>query len=58
MKGKWKRVSPRGNRPVDGRKANEENERARGIYTLIYSNRVIDQKESAANNNVNEEGIG
>ena len=45
MKGKWKRVSRRGNRhrPVDGRKANEENERVRGIYTLLYSNRVIDQ---------------
>ena len=37
------RVSPRGNRPVDGRKTNEENERVRGIYTLLYSNRVIDQ---------------
>ena len=57
MKGKWKRVSPRGNRPVDGRKANEENERVRGFYTLLYSNRIIDEKESAANNNVNEEGI-
>ena len=43
MKGKWKKVSPRGNRPVDGRKANEENERVRGIYTLLYNNRVIDQ---------------
>ena len=43
MGGKWERVSPRGNRPVDGRKANEENERVRGIYTLLYSNRVIDQ---------------
>ena len=43
MKGKWKSVSPRGNRPVGGRKANEENERVRGIYTLLYSNRVIDQ---------------
>ena len=43
MKGKWKRVSPRANRPVDGRKANEENETVGGIYTLLYSNRVIDQ---------------
>ena len=43
MKGKWKRVAPRGNRPVDGGKANEENQRVRGIYTLLYSNRKIDQ---------------
>ena len=43
MKGKWKRVSPGGNRPVDGRKANEQIEGVRGIYTLLYSNRVIDQ---------------
>ena len=43
MKGKWKRVPPRGNRPVDGGKANEENERVRVIYTLLYNNRVIDQ---------------
>ena len=43
MRRKWERVSPRGIRPVDGRKANEENERVRGIYTLLYSNRVIDQ---------------
>ena len=57
MKGKWKRVPARGKRPVDGRKANEENERVRGFYTLLYSNRVTDQKESNAKNNVNEEGI-
>ena len=43
MKGKWKKFSPRGNRSVDGRKTNEENERVRAIYTLLYSNRVIDQ---------------
>ena len=43
MRGKWERVSPRGIRPVDGRKENEENERVRCIYTLFYSNRVIDQ---------------
>ena len=43
MKGKWTTVSPRENRPVDVRKANEENERVRGIYTLLYSKRVIDQ---------------
>ena len=43
MRGKWKRVSPRGIRPVDGRRANEEDERVRGIYTLLHSNRVIDQ---------------
>ena len=43
MKGKWKRVSARGKRPFDGRKANEENERVRGFYTLLYSNGVIDQ---------------
>ena len=42
MKGKRKRVSPQGNRPVDSREANEENERVRGTYTLLYSNRVID----------------
>ena len=57
MKGKWKRVSHRGNGPVDGRKTNEETERVRGIYTLLNSNQVIDQKKSAANNNVNEKGI-
>ena len=49
MRGKWKRVSPRGIRPVDGRKKSEENEKVRGIYTLLYSNRAIDQEESAAN---------
>ena len=49
MRGKWERVSHRGIRPVDGRKENEEYERVRGIYTLLYSNRAIDQKESAAN---------
>ena len=43
MRGKWERVSPRGIRPVDGRKVNEENEGVRGIYTLLYSNRAIDQ---------------
>ena len=43
MRGKWERVSPRGIRPVDGTKKNEENERVRGIYTLLYSNRAIDQ---------------
>ena len=43
MRGKWERVSPRGSRPVDGRKENEENERVRDIYTLLYSNRPIDQ---------------
>ena len=43
MRGKCERVSPRGIRPVDGRKENEENERVRGIYTLLYSNRAIDQ---------------
>ena len=43
MRGKSERVSPRGIRPVDGRKKNEENERVRGIYTLLYSNRAIDQ---------------
>ena len=43
MRGKWERVSPRGIRLVDGRKANEGNERVRGIYTLLCSNRVIDQ---------------
>ena len=55
LRGKWERVSPRGIRPVDGRKENEENERVRGIYTLLSSNRAIDQQESAANNNVNKE---
>ena len=55
MRGKWKTVAPRGIRPVGDRKANEENERVRGIYTLLYSNRVIDKEKSAANNNVNEE---
>ena len=35
MRGKWERVSPRGTRPVDGRKENEENGRVRGIYTLL-----------------------
>ena len=43
MRGKWERVSPRGIRPVDGRKGNEENGRVRGIYTLLNSNRAIDQ---------------
>ena len=43
MKGKWQAVSPRRYRPVDGREENEENERVRGIYTVLYSNRVIDQ---------------
>ena len=43
MRGKWESVLPRGIRPVDGRKENEENERVRGIYTLLYSNRAIDQ---------------
>ena len=43
MRGKWERVPPQEIRPVDGRKANEGNERVRGIYTLLYSNRVIDQ---------------
>ena len=43
MRGKWERVSPRGIRPVDGRKDNEENERVRGIYILLYSNRATDQ---------------
>ena len=43
MRGKWERVSPQGIRPVDGRNANEKYERVRGIYTLSYSNRVIDQ---------------
>ena len=57
MTGKWKRVSPRGTRPVGGRKENEENERVRGIYTLLYNNRVIDLQESAANNNAYEVGI-
>ena len=54
MRGKWERVSPRGIRPVDGRKKNEQSEKVRGIYTLLYSNRIIDQKESAASINVNE----
>ena len=35
IRGKWKRVSPGGIRPVDGRKANEKSERVRGIYTLL-----------------------
>ena len=43
MRGKWKRVSLRGIRPVDGRKANEKYKKVRGICTLLYSNRVIDQ---------------
>ena len=43
IRGKWERVSPRGIRPVDGRKENEENERVRVNYTLLYSNRTIDQ---------------
>ena len=43
MRGKWKRVSPRGIRSVDDRKASEWYERVRGIYTLLRRNRVIDQ---------------
>ena len=43
MRGKWERVWPRGIRPVDGRKVNEENERVWSILTLLYSNRAIDQ---------------
>ena len=35
MKGKWKRVPPRGNRPVDGGKANEENESTGYLYPVI-----------------------
>ena len=49
MRGKWEGVSPRRIRPVDGRKENEENERVRGIYTRLQSNRAIDQWDSAAN---------
>ena len=35
MRGNWERVSPRGTRPVDGRKEIEENGRVSGIYTLL-----------------------
>ena len=56
MRRKWKRVSPRGNMLVGGSKRMNRM-RVLGIYTLLYSDRVIDQWENAANNNVNEEGI-
>ena len=35
MREKCERISPRGTRPVDGRKENEKNGRVRGIYTLL-----------------------
>ena len=34
MRGNWERGSPRGTKPVDCRKENEENGRVRGFYTL------------------------
>ena len=35
MKGKWKRISPRGNRLVSGRNRMNKNGRALGIYTRV-----------------------
>ena len=35
MRGKWKRVSPRGNRVVGGSKRMNKNGRALGIYTRV-----------------------
>ena len=46
MGGRWKRVSPRGSRVVDGRKRMNKNGRALGIYTRLVTcwartNRII-----------------